>query len=97
MKISREKKRLYRLIRAVGSALMVLCMVGLALFSNLWIMLLFFVGAAVAGVGEFLYQGLYRCPACRTYLHTKGKYYWRTEKLYGVCPGCGWKVQIEIE
>ena len=76
---------------------MVLCMVAMALFSNLWIMLFFFIAAAAAGMGEFLLQGLYRCPNCRAYLHTKGKYYWRTEKLYDTCPGCGWKVQIEIE
>lgn len=40
---------------------------------------------------------MYRCPHCGHYLKERNHRGIPSNRLFDHCPGCGWRVQIEIE
>ena len=90
LKIPKKKRNLFLLIQIGGVVGMILCAclsaaAGVVFCAILWI------------AGVFLKDSLYRCPHCGHYLKERNHRGFPSDHLFDHCPGCGWRVQIEIE
>ena len=59
--------------------------------------IVFLAGLLLWGAGIILDDRMYRCPHCGHYLKERNHRGLPSEHVFDNCPGCGWKVQIEVE
>lgn len=94
LKISWKKQLLCTVMEVLG---VIGVLVGAFVFAIGKNILLFMAGGLLWVASVVWNDRMYRCPHCGHYLKERNHRGFPSNHLFEHCPGCGWRVQIEIK